>query len=104
MRHVAVDPEQLAAGRPDALFKLFVLQAMYQARRDVVIEKQQRGMAKSEDATLASSEQICGWGCGAGPAAVALAGVPDSAYLATPVRQKQKARPLLRADGNLAVT
>ncbi|MBI2944152.1 MAG: hypothetical protein HYY25_08120 [Candidatus Wallbacteria bacterium] len=56
--HFAVDPEQLAAGRPAALFKLFVLFATYQARRDVVIEKQQREMGKCEVATLAAAGKI----------------------------------------------
>lgn len=56
--HFAVDPDQLAEGKPAALFKLFVLLAMYQARRDVVIEAQQRGMTRSAVAILASSDRL----------------------------------------------
>ncbi len=40
----AVPTDQLAEGRPEALFNLFVALAMFQARRDVVIMDQQRAM------------------------------------------------------------
>lgn len=38
----AVRPDELAGGEGEALFRLFVGMAMFQARRDVVIMKQQR--------------------------------------------------------------
>jgi hypothetical protein len=40
----AVSPQALAAEEEEALFRLFVGMSMYQARRDVIIMKQQRGM------------------------------------------------------------
>jgi hypothetical protein len=54
----AVDPNALAAGASPALFKLFVACSMYQARRDVVIMRQQRGMSAATVATLASPRRI----------------------------------------------
>lgn len=42
----AVEPGELAAGEPATLFKLFVCLAMYQARRDIVIMRQQAAMSR----------------------------------------------------------
>ena len=50
--HFAVTPQELAAGSERALFRLFVTLAMYQARRDVVIMKQQRGLSIGAATTL----------------------------------------------------
>jgi hypothetical protein len=54
----AVNREALAAGDNDALFKLFVGLSMYQARRDVEIMRQQRGMAPSTVVSLASRRRL----------------------------------------------
>ena len=54
----AVKPEALAAGRDDALFRLFVGLSMYQARRDVVIMQQQRTMTAVVVASLSSSRRL----------------------------------------------
>jgi hypothetical protein len=56
--HCAVDPSQLAHGRPAAVFKLFVNLAMYQARRDVVIMRQQRSFTRAEAATVMSAAYL----------------------------------------------
>lgn len=45
--HFAVDPEALARGDDDALFRLFVTLSMYQALRDVVIMRQQRAVSST---------------------------------------------------------
>jgi hypothetical protein len=51
----AVSPRDLAAGRDTALFRLFVALAMFQARRDVVIMRQQRGIRPDFVRQLTSS-------------------------------------------------
>lgn len=56
--HFAVDPTDLAAGRPSALFQLFVALSMFQARRDTVIMAQQRAMPLAEVALLSSTATI----------------------------------------------
>jgi len=50
----AVDPRALAQADEAALFKLFLSLAMYQARRDVVIQAQQRGWNRTEATSLLS--------------------------------------------------
>lgn len=54
----AVAPAALATGEPDALFKLFVAFAMFQARRDTVILAQQRAMSDQHVDTLASMATV----------------------------------------------
>ncbi len=54
----AVDPRALADGRDAALFKLFVALSMYQARRDVLIMRQQRAMSASVVSALSSPERL----------------------------------------------
>lgn len=44
----AVPPRSLAEGTDEAVFRLFVLVSMYQALRDEVIRKRQRGLRRSE--------------------------------------------------------
>lgn len=56
--HFAVRPDLLAAGDERTLFRLFLTLAMYQARRDIVIMKQQEGMNRPSVALLASSTTI----------------------------------------------
>lgn len=56
--HFAVKPTQLAAGSPAALFNLFVAMAMFQARRDVVIKRQQASMSDDEAGYLVSIRVI----------------------------------------------
>jgi hypothetical protein len=56
--HFAVDPTDLAAGKPSALFQLFVALSMFQARRDTVIMAQQRAMPRAEVALLSSTATI----------------------------------------------
>ncbi len=56
--HFAVKPERLAAGEEGALFRLFVTLAMYQARRDVVIMRQQAGLGREAVALLTSPTTI----------------------------------------------
>lgn len=56
--HFAVRPDLLAAGDEKALFRLFVTLAMYQARRDVVIMRQQEAMSRKAVTLLASSTTI----------------------------------------------
>jgi hypothetical protein len=51
----AVAADDLVAGRNSDFFKLFVAQAMFQARRDVLIMKQQREMPRDESKALISS-------------------------------------------------
>lgn len=52
--HFAVESTELTNGNPTALFKLFVCLAMYQARRDVVIMRQQASMSLTEVQSLVS--------------------------------------------------
>lgn len=54
----AVEPRALAAGKDDALFKLFVGLSMYQARRDVLIMRQQRAMSAATVAKFASRQRL----------------------------------------------
>lgn len=54
----AVDPAQLAVGEEETLFRLFVGLAMFQARRDVLIMKQQRLMTGAEVASLSSVARL----------------------------------------------
>lgn len=56
--YFAVDPADLAAGKPSALFQLFVALSMFQARRDTVIMAQQRAMSRSDVAQLSSTATI----------------------------------------------
>jgi len=56
--HFALSRSELAAGRPTALFKLFVAMAMFQARRDVVIMRQQASMSREETRYLLSTATI----------------------------------------------
>lgn len=56
--HFAVEPERLAEGDEKTLFRLCVTLAMYQARRDVVIMRQQAGLSWRAVALLASSTAI----------------------------------------------
>jgi len=46
--HFAVDPSQLAEAEPPSLFKLLVALSMFQALRDVVIQRQQLAMCPSD--------------------------------------------------------
>ncbi|MBL8860741.1 MAG: hypothetical protein JNK02_01920 [Planctomycetes bacterium] len=54
----AVDPADLSAGKPSALFRLFVALSMFQARRDTLIMAQQRAMPRTEVALLSSTATI----------------------------------------------
>ena len=54
----AVGSDDLAAGHPDAIFKLFVALAMYQARRDRLIMAQQKAMTADEAAVLTSAATL----------------------------------------------
>jgi hypothetical protein len=54
----AVQPEELVTQSEAALFRLFVGAAMFQARRDVLIMRQQRTMARASFRALASSGLI----------------------------------------------
>lgn len=56
--YFAVTPAALAAGQPAALFRLFVSLAMFQARRDVVIMRQQAGMSREQTQYLLSPSVI----------------------------------------------
>ena len=56
--HFAVEAEALGAGHEDALFRLFVALAMFQARRDVVIMDQQRRLSAHAAVTLTSVAYI----------------------------------------------
>ncbi len=55
---LAVGEAELRAGRPAAIFKLTVLLGMYQARRDRLIQAQQRGLSKAEVALLTSPGKL----------------------------------------------
>jgi hypothetical protein len=54
----AITPGSLAAGREDALFRLLVLMAMYQSRRDVDIMAIQRGMSRASATALVSRRRL----------------------------------------------
>ena len=54
----AVEPAALAAGNDAALFKVFVGMSMYQARRDVVIMRQQKAMSAASVAMLAAPRRL----------------------------------------------
>ncbi len=56
--HFAVRPSALAAGDPTALFRLFVALTMFQARRDVVIMRQQASMSREHSQYLLSPAVI----------------------------------------------
>lgn len=56
--HFAVAEDALAAGDDDALFRLFVLRAMYQSRRDVDIMALQRQMPPSAVTAMASPRHL----------------------------------------------
>lgn len=56
--YFSVSPAALAAGDPSALFRLFVSLAMFQARRDVVIMRQQAGMSREQTKYLLSPSVI----------------------------------------------
>jgi hypothetical protein len=56
--HFASDPGDVARGDEDALFRLFVTMAMFQARRDVIIMSQQRSMARDVALSLTSPSRI----------------------------------------------
>lgn len=56
--HFAVDHERLAAGHPNALFRLLVLLAMYQGRRDTLLMAHQRGMSLQTVALLTSRTSL----------------------------------------------
>jgi hypothetical protein len=52
--HFAVDRDELAGGSPTALFRLLVGLSMFQARRDVLIMRQQRAMTRADVDALVS--------------------------------------------------
>ncbi len=54
----AITPASLAAGREDALFRLLVLMAMYQSRRDVDIMAIQRRMSRASATALVSRRRL----------------------------------------------
>ena len=54
----AVSPQELARGTDAALFRLFVTMSMYQARRDVVIMRQQHSMPRSLMRTVADMASV----------------------------------------------
>jgi hypothetical protein len=54
----AVQPTDLATGRGEALFKLFVGMAMFQARRDTLIMQQQRQLGSIGATALASASTL----------------------------------------------
>lgn len=56
--HFAVKPSALAAGETTALFRLFIGLAMFQARRDVVIMRQQAAMPRDRAWYLLSPSVI----------------------------------------------
>ncbi len=58
--YFAVSPAALVAGDPPTLFRLFVSLAMFQARRDVVIMRQQAGMSREQTQYLLSPSVIGG--------------------------------------------
>jgi len=54
----AIAPEELAAGDAMAIFRLFILLSMYQALRDVVIMRQQRGFSASSIRVVSDAEFV----------------------------------------------
>lgn len=56
--HFEVRPSALAVGEPSSLFRLFVALAMFQARRDVVIMRQQVSMSREQTQYLLSPAVI----------------------------------------------
>lgn len=56
--HCAVDPKGLSRGHATEIFRLFVTLAMYQARRDIVIMKQQRSFTREEANLLLCSASL----------------------------------------------
>jgi hypothetical protein len=56
--HFAVTRHELASGAPATLFRFLIAQAMFQARRDVLIMRQQRAMTWHETNALISSRYI----------------------------------------------
>jgi len=56
--HFALERGDLEAGDDGALFRLFIALAMYQARRDVVIMRQQRSLSARTTASLVSLPAI----------------------------------------------
>lgn len=56
--HFAVAPRDLETGDDEALFRLFVALAMFQARRDVVIMRQQHSLPARVAGSLASLRSI----------------------------------------------
>lgn len=56
--HFAVDPAALGRGDGDALFRLFVVLAMYQSRRDVDIMRRQRETPARDAAGLATARTL----------------------------------------------
>ena len=54
----AVDPAALAAGRPAALFQLYVTLAMYQSRRDVDVMAIQRAMPRPEARAMVQPRRL----------------------------------------------
>ncbi len=54
----AVEPEELAAGTDDAVFRLFVTLSMYQARRDVLIMRQQRSLSRTSMRVVADVSTV----------------------------------------------
>jgi hypothetical protein len=85
----AVAPQELAAGEPSALFRLFVALSMYQALRDVVIRRQQRTLEVSAVRGLADLESLQAAlalnPCGALRSGEAFAAVCDVAKVGTRV-------------------
>lgn len=63
----AVAPSELAAGGDAATFRLFVTLSMYQARRDVVIMRQQRSLSHSATRAIADvgfvARSVAGHAC-----------------------------------------
>jgi hypothetical protein len=56
--HFAVGPNELREGREEAMFRLFVAMAMFQARRDVVIFEQQRRTSAQAVSRVASLRTV----------------------------------------------
>ena len=56
--HLAVDRAALARGEADALFRLLVVLAMYQSRRDVDIMRRQREMPARDAHAMASAPHL----------------------------------------------
>jgi len=54
----AVAPEELASGRDDAVFRVFIGLSMYQALRDVVIMRRQRSLPRAAALVLADLSYV----------------------------------------------